>query len=32
MPVGGVVADRSYMVLDAIEVYPNGGGMVRLLP
>jgi hypothetical protein len=32
MPVGGAVADRSYMVLDAIEVYPNGGGMVRLLP
>mgnify|MGYP000926501984 CR=1 FL=1 len=29
---GSHVADRSYMVLDAIEVFPNGGGIVRLLP
>ncbi len=32
VPPGGGVADRSYMVLDAIEVFPNGAGMVRLLP
>jgi hypothetical protein len=23
---------RSYMVLDAREVFPNGGGIVRMLP
>jgi hypothetical protein len=23
---------RSYIVLDALEIYPNGGGLFRLLP
>ena len=30
--VGGGPGLRSYMVLDAREVFPNGGGIVRILP